>query len=308
MATVGSTPEIVEFKPKQEWRPSLTLVILIVSCIVAIYPAYLAGRISIGSIDHVGPWAVRPTHSVDFFVLSFLVAVTPWSIARHVIRTRRLDMENRLPDFLNDLAALHKAGLTLPESLKSAATGNYGPLTRHVRWAADQVRWNLPILTVLENLRDRIGTPIAMRSLTVVVEAGRSGGNVPEVLEVTAKNTQSFVNMRETRRRAMSMYSIIVYVASFVFIGVALSLQSIFVPRLIEAFSQSGAGGGGGGLGFATLPPADSFRSLFYVAAVVQAVGNGLVAGIMSDGRIVGGLRHACILTACVFVGFALAA
>jgi flagellar protein FlaJ len=306
MAAVTATPEKTEFKPKAKWRPSLGLVVLVVSLAAAVWPATLAGRVSVGALDSLGPFEVRPTHSVDLFVLAFLVAAGAPSIHWHLARKRRLDMENRLPDFLNDLAALHKAGLTLPESLKNAATGNYGPLTKHVRWAADQIRWNLPILTVMENLRDRIGTPIAQRSLTVVIEAGRSGGNVPEVLEATALNTRSFVNMRETRRRAMSMYTIIVYVASFVFIGVALALQAIFVPRLIEAFANTGAGGSS--LGFQALPPADSFRSLFYVGAVVQSIGNGLVAGVMSDGRLVGGLRHACTMTALVFLGFALAA
>lgn len=305
METAEAPPETVAYQPKQTWRPSLDLIVLTLSVALASVPAYLAGRVSQGALTQLGPFAVRPTYSIDLFVLAFLLVAGPYSILIWRRQAARTAMENRIPDFLNDIAALHKAGLTLPDAIVSASAGNYGPLTPHITWAAEQIRWNLPVLQVLANLRDRVATPIALRSLTVVIEAGRSGGNVPEVLEVTAKNTQAFVNMRESRRRAMAMYTMIMYVASFVFIGVALSLQGLFVPKMLEAFGQAGMGGAGGsGMGFATLPPRDSFRSLFYVAAIVQGVGNGFVAGIISDGRLSGGLRHACLMTLLAALGF----
>lgn len=299
--------EVVEFRPKQAWRPSTTAIVLVISAALATIPAYLAAAVGSGAIDHFGSIPVRPVHGLDLSVVAFLVLVAPCSILVWRRQAARAARENRLPDFLNDLAALHKAGLTLPDALINTASGNYGPLTPDVKWAAQQVQWNLPVLTALANLRDRLNTPIALRSLTVVIEAGRSGGNVPEVLEVTAKNTQAFVNMRESRRRAMAMYTMIVYVASAVFIGVTLALQGIFVPRMIEAFDQIGAGGMGAGMGFTELPSSDAFRSLFYLAAVVQGIGNGLVAGVISDGRVLGGLRHACIMTGLAAIGFLLA-
>jgi flagellar protein FlaJ len=253
--------------------------------------------------DIASPLGLPATRGLDLLALAFLVGVGPYAITTELERMRRDSLDARLPDFLTDLASLHKAGLTLRDSLVTAANGNYGRLTADVRMAADQARWNIPVLTALGNLRDRIGTPIAQRTLTVVLEAGRTGGNVPEVLEIAAGNARTFVALREQRKRTMGIYTIITYVASFVFIGVAIALQGIFVPRMIGAFSTTA----GAGLQLAAkLPTAEAFRALFYTAALVQALGNGIVGGIMGEGRAGAGLKHAWAMVAMVFAGFLL--
>jgi len=256
-------------------------------------------------IAHRPPGALASlpaSRGMDLLALGFLVGVGPAAF-RHWIERRRLwKLDERLPDLLSDLAALHKAGLTLPAALLTTAKGDYGPLSPEVRMAADQVRWNIPVLTVVESLRKRLGTPIADRTLTVILEAGRTGGNLPEVMEIAAKNARSFVQLREQRVREMGLYTIIIYVASFVFIGVALALHFIFVPKMVEAFGT----GAGASLGLASgLPTPDEFRGLFYSAALVQAFGNGLVGGLMSEGRSLAGLRHAWFMVAATALAFA---
>lgn len=242
------------------------------------------------------------SRGMDVLALAFLVGIGPAAFRAWQERRRLLRLDTRLPDFLTDLAALHKAGLPLPESLMTAAKGEYGPLSTEVRVAADQVRWNIPVLVALEQLMKRLGTPIAQRALTVVLEAGRTGGNLPEVMEIAARNARSFVHLRDQRTRAMALYTIIIYVASGVFIGVALALQAIFVPRMLEAFGGAGATAS---LGLASsLPTADEFRALFYSAALVQAIGNGLVGGLMSEGRTLAGLRHAWFIVLLTALGF----
>ena len=243
------------------------------------------------------------SRGIDLIAVAFLVGVGPLAFRHWAGRRRLLRLDDRLPDFLTDLAALHKAGLTLPDSLVTAAKGDYGALSHDVRMTADQVRWNIPVLVALDNLRKRIGTPIAERTLTVVLEAGRTGGNLPEVMEIAAKNARTFVQLRETRTRQMGLYTIIIYVASFVFIGVALALHFIFVPKMVGAFGS----GAGGGLGLSgTLPTIDEFRGMFYTCALVQALGNGLVGGLMTEGRTLAGLRHAWFIVAFTAACFAL--
>lgn len=238
---------------------------------------------------------------MDVLAFAFLVGAGPLSFVQWRERRRRLLLDARLPDLLGDLASLHKAGLTLHESILTASKGDYGPLSPEVRMAADQVRWNVPVLTVLDNLRRRVRTPVSERILAVVIEAGRTGGNVAEVLETAAANGRALIALREQRARTMGLYTIITYVASVIFIGVALALQGVFVPRMIEAFDNvalPGAGLSGG------LPTSEQFRTLFYAAGLVQAAGNGLVGGIMSDGSALAGLRHGVAMVLICFLGF----
>lgn len=246
---------------------------------------------------------LEASRGIDLLGLAFLVAAAPPAFLHWARRRRLLRLDERLPDFLTDIAALHKAGLTLPDSLLTAAKGDYGPLTSEVRMAADQVRWNIPVLTTLDSLKDRIGTPIAARTLTVVLEAGRTGGNLPEVMEIAAQNARSFVQLRQQRTRQMGLYTIIIYVASLVFIGVCLSLDFIFVPKMTAAFG----GGSAAGLGLASgIPSPDEFRGMFFTAALAQALGNGIVGGLMAEGSSLAGLRHAWFLVLITLAGFAL--
>ena len=258
-------------------------------------------------LAHRGPgiFAAFPaSRGMDLLALGFLVGAGPGAFRNWAHRRRLWKLDQRLPDFLSDMAALHKAGLTLPAALVTSAKGDYGPLSAEIKMAADQVRWNIPVLVAVENLRKRLGTPIADRTLTVILEAGRTGGNLPEVMEIAAKNARMFVQLREQRVRELGLYTIIIYVASFVFIGVALALHFIFVPKMLAAFGT----GAGAGLGLAgNLPTADEFRGLFYSAALVQAFGNGLVGGLMAEGRSLAGLRHAWFIVFATALAFVLA-
>lgn len=292
--------DAVVFAPKPRFRVSWDLVAIVLGLLAGVAIMATGGMLVAGKLPQV---PLARTRGLDLISVGFLVAASPTAFV--VWRNRRTlrTMEQRLPDFLTDVASLHKAGLTLQDSILIAADGKYGPLDPHVKAAADQVRWNLPVLTVLENLQRNVGTPLAVRTFTVVIEAGRTGGNVPEVLEIAAENARSTVQMREARARAMGLYTIITYVASLVFVAVALAMQTVFVPKMIGSF----AGAQGGGVGLAShLPTPDAFRNMFYVAAVVQAAGNGVVGGIMSEGSPGAGLRHSCVMVALCAAGFAL--
>lgn len=291
---------VVVFQPKKRFKVRWDLVFvatgaLLGTAIGLVGMLALAGRAPPGL-------GIERARGLDVLALAFLVGAGPYALVQTIERQRLLARDSRLPDFLTDLASLHKAGLTLPDSLVTTAQGNYGPLNDTIRQAADQVRWNIPVLTALENLQKRVATPVSERIFAVVLEAGRTGGNVPEVLEIAAEHCRRDINLRDQRRRAMSMYTIITYVASVIFVGVCLSLQAVFVPKMIAAFA-----GTGGTLGLKVLPSADQFRTLFYSAALVQSLGNGFIAGLMSDGKLLAGLKHAWAMVLLAALGFLVA-
>ena len=294
----GEAAAAVEFRPRKRFRMRWDLVAVAAGAGLGLAIGLVAALALAGR----APLGLAPARGLDVLALAFLVGAGPYAVVQGVERARLLARDSRLPDFLTDLASLHKAGLTLPDSLLTTAQGNYGPLNGPIRQAADQVRWNVPVLTALENLQKRIGTPVSERIFAVVLEAGRTGGNVPEVLEIAAGHCRRDINLRDQRRRAMSMYTIITYVASVIFVGVCLALQAVFVPKMIAAFS-----GTAGQLGLKALPSADQFRTLFYSAALVQSLGNGLIAGLMSDGRLLAGLKHAWVMILLASLGFLLA-
>jgi hypothetical protein len=48
------------------------------------------------------------------------------------------------------------------------------------------------------------------------------------------------------------------------------------------------------------------YRVFYFLAALVQGLGNGLVAGLMTSGRASDGLRHAFLMALIAYAAFAL--
>lgn len=302
MSALTATRSEEAFRPRRRLQVPWDWIAVGASLVAAVCVASVGALVLLGR----GPTPLGTSfdgRGLDILAFSFLLGAGPYAMMHWDSRRRRLALDARLPDLLTDLASLHKAGLTLHDSLLTASNGDYGPLGTEVKHAADQVRWGIPVLTVLENLSKRLSTPVSERTLAVVLEAARMGGNVPEVLEVAAANARTIVGLREQRARTMGMYTIITYVASVIFIGVALALQAVFVPKMLDAFT--GLAAGGASLATST-PTSEEFRNLFYTAALVQAVGNGLVGGLLSDGSVLGGLRHSVAMVLLCFLGFLL--
>lgn len=290
--------------PLRNTRATSRFLLLLAAGCAAALAAFLALLNLTGTMRSVGP-VTLPAHAyVDLLAVAFIAFAAPYGFLEWRETKRVAEIEERMPDFLSDLASLHKAGLTLMEAIRVASTGSYGALTKEIHQTAAQIQWGVPVLDALTLLRERLDTPMVNRTLTVVIEAGHAGGNVKEVLMVAAGIARQLAIMRRQRRQEMTLYLLIVYVASFVFLFVVLALQGVFVPRMVEAVRGVGAGGAAFGLG--GIPDEDAFRGLYITTAVVSSIGNGFVAGMMSDGRYEAGVKHAAIMVAISLVAFVL--
>lgn len=243
---------------------------------------------------------------LHFACAALLVALGPYGfyIAREWNRIRRL--EERFPDFLRDIASSHKGGLTLHQSVTIAARGEYGPLTPEVRKMADQLSWNVSFHEALERFGERVETPLVQRATNLILQADRSGGSTTDVLLAAARDAREIKNLENERRQTMSLYTIVVYITFFVFLAVAATLYGQFAPAIVDSTQAvQGSTLQGSDIGQSTLSLRD-YQVFYFVAAIVQAVGDGIVGGLLGSGRATLGLRHAFIMVLATYVTFIL--
>ncbi len=242
---------------------------------------------------------------VDFVAIAILLGVGPYGfyVSHEYNRIRRL--EERFPDFLRDIASSHRGGLTLPSSVAIAARGEYGPLTPEVQRMADQMSWNVPFDEALQNFAERVSTPLIQRTVSLVQEASRSGGATSEVLLAAARDARQLKNMENDRRLSMTLYGVIIYITFFVFLLVAAVLHQQFVPQIIRSSETLVAVGSPGGFTISVVT-IEEYRAFYFLASVVQALGGGIVAGMMATGKALLGLRHAFIMVFIAYITFAL--
>ena len=244
-----------------------------------------------------GPLRLGATGPVVLTTGALLVACAPVGFFTYA-RERQIDqLEERFPDFLRDLNESYGAGLTMAQAIRVASRGDYGKLNPEIRRMANQVSWGTPFPEALKMFGERVGTPIITRAVALIIKTSRAGGNAKDVLQAASRDAREIKALQQERKLSMTLYVIVIYVAFAVFLGVVAALQGLLVPALIK--STTGAAGGttiaGIAAGNVTF---DDFRLIYFGVGLVQAMGSGIVAGVMSEGSYAQGLKHSAILVA----------
>lgn len=240
---------------------------------------------------------------IHFFSFGLLAGIGPYGFILSAKERRRLAIEDRFPDFLRDLAASHRGGLTLPAAIAIAARGDYGPLTKDVRKMADQLSWNVSFQEALLAFQDRTDTPLVYRAVNLILEADRSGASTVRVLLAASRDVREIKKLDNERRVQMSLYTIVVYVAFFVLLGVVAAMYNKFIP---EVLASAEAIAGTDAPFLQNTPSLLQFQLFYFLTAIVQSVGDGLVAGSLGAGKAALGLKHSFIMTAFTWGTFAL--
>lgn len=244
----------------------------------------------------------------SFFMLSFIFGFGPVSFYE-VRRRKKIDqIESRLSDFLRDISESMRAGQTLHEAIKTSSGGEYGALTPEIEKMALQVSWGVSASRSLEMFSERVNTPLIKRAVTLINEASSAGGNVSNVIDAAAKDTRELQIMKVTRATEMGMYTYVIGIAFLVFLVVIAIMFATFMPRMEDlsaSYSSSGSGSSQAPGGFdPTSVDFGLMKYLFFSAAAIQAIGDGIVGGLMSSGRLSKGLQMATVFALITWVIF----
>ncbi|MCD6480933.1 MAG: type II secretion system F family protein [Thermoplasmata archaeon] len=290
-------------KEKYDVETLYRILVLASSAIFAALFIILAVLVQLEKIRSIGSIPLTKDNAIDFAIFAILSSIGPFGFYE-ASRYRKMNLiEERFPEFLRDLAESRKAGMTMARAVEMAARGDYGYLTPYIRKMAVQISWGLPFSEALKRFGDAINTPLVQRTTTMVVKASEAGGKVADVIEAAAKNVREIKILQAERRTEMKMYLMIIYVSFFVFLSVIMALSSMFLPKLYEA-AQSAGGLIGGSAGL-TLK---EYNFIYISTAISQAIGSGIVAGALSEGKMLAGLRHGTIMIIVTYIVFKLLA
>jgi archaeal flagellar protein FlaJ len=232
--------------------------------------------------------------ALDWIVFGLLAAMAPYGFLRSQELSRVEKIEERLPDFLRDVAEAGRFGMTLPDAIIVASKGRYGLLTEEIKKMASQLEWGVPVATALRLFEERVPTPLVQRVVSIVTRANEAGGNVADVLTMVAHDTREAQLQVKAREITMLTYLTVIYISFGVFLVTIYIMAAIFLPDMITAgagvANSSLSGQGGLTLAFALVP---QLFLAFFVAVIAHAVGDGVMAGILQKGQIAYGLQHA---------------
>lgn len=239
---------------------------------------------------------------IDFIVFGILGCIGPIGFYNHQKEKLKKEVQERLPDFLRDIANSSASGMTIFDSMRSASEGDYGALTPELKMMVSQLSWGIPVDEALNNFAKRINADETKRLAVTINKALEIGGNTSAVFNAAAKEIDQIVRVEQQRRLEMSMYSMVIFISFFVFLAVILILNSTIFAAIYELGEQMG-GQSIGNMQIARIDP-DEVTNMFFAFVFVQSIGGGLLGGFMMEGNLSSGVRQAFVLVLISFIAF----
>ncbi len=238
-----------------------------------------------------------PVNSYLFHAIAGLgiaAGLTAPAIIMHLEHRRKKLMDNALPTLLEHLAHGQQAGMTLFQALEDASTRKYGPITFELKHLVAQLSLGVGLESAFTNFSKRIGTELSAHVNILILESVRLGGDLGKIFRSTANFVKELIRLRDERESQLRSYILIVYISSFVFLILVIVLyQSFFMPMAnsqTQFFNLS-------------ISPGD-YKALLLDLSIAEGFFGGLVAGKLSEGVTLSGLKHSVILMIIVTILF----
>jgi flagellar protein FlaJ len=116
----------------------------------------------------------------------------------------------------------------------------------------------------------------------------------------------------DEREIAMSTYIAVIYISFFVFLVTIWILNVTFLPKIEESSAALEQQAAEIGQPIPGILPENiggvilGLQVAFFIAAVVHAVGDGVLAGVLDNGKVANGLRHSFIMLVISLISFQL--
>jgi flagellar protein FlaJ len=230
-------------------------------------------------------------------IVAMIVTLFPPSAIDLLDRRWRSAIDDKLDEFVRDVAEGLRGGLSFTQALEETAKVDYGPLTAELRSALAKMGWGVPFDEALEQLAERVGTPLAHSTVALLNEVGRSGGRLNEILNMIYSHLREVKELERDRRRQMSPYVMIIYSSIGVYLFVVVILFTTLFSQVMASSEE---------VPFFKAVSQLEFHIWFLHMSVIESVVAGFVAGKMGEGVMVAGLKHILILLLMSLIVFTL--
>lgn len=232
-------------------------------------------------------------------ICAFLsVWVVAYILVLYIGYVRLRTIEELLPEFLSLMASNIRSGLTPDRAMMVSARKEFGPLTKMIEKAAKDVITGKPLDIALSDMVKLARSEAFSKSMKLIVEGIRSGGELEGLLENASLDMRRFAYLRKEVASTVLVYELFMFSASAFgapmlygvtnfLLGVVSSLRSKmnFDPGALASSSMLV------GSGTTQLDPGSVF--IFSLVAIFVTVLFGcMAAGIITKGREIEGMKY----------------
>lgn len=226
------------------------------------------------------------------FGVGILVGALP--LVLKIVRENKINSEKEemFLEFSRNLVESVKTGTPISKSIINMRYKNFGALSPHVKKLAIQISLGIPLNKALKSFSEDVNNQSISRSLTLIGQAERAGGDIGEILQSVAGAVSMVDKLKKERKSAISSLVSQGYIIFLVFIIIILVLQFQILPIMSKLGSTASVLGFGGGGGSNTPVSQKDISNGFLYLILVQGFFTGLTIGKLAEGNIKAGIKH----------------
>ena len=239
-----------------------------------------------------------------YFVIGIAFTVTGLPFIAQLALENKRDQEvnEMFLEFSRNLAESVSTGTPIGKSIINMSRKNYGALSPHIVKLANQIGLGIPVGRALLTFSHEVDNPVVSRSIALISEAERAGGEIDYILESVSKSISEVEKLKKERQAAISSLIVQGYIIFFIFIGIMLVMEYKILPLAVQVSSITSLQGGldpSSSAGAASGTPAlttDELSNLFLYLLLAQGFFTGLTVGKLSEGTLKAGIKHSFIM------------
>ncbi len=237
-----------------------------------------------------------------FFIVWFAILIIATPFVFTTMQKTRIagEKEEMFLEFTRNLVESVKTGTPISKSIINMRKKPFGVLSRHVEKLANQIAMGIPLRVALQTFANDINNTTVSRTITLIGQAERAGGNIGEILESVAKAVSMADKLKKERKATISTLAVQGYIIFFVFMIIVLVMQFYIIPMISGIASVGSLGLGGVTAPSGGAEALDVSRAFLYLL-IIQGLFSGLTIGKLSEGTLKAGLKHSFALVVLSF-------
>jgi len=250
----------------------------------------------------------------DYFLLvigvGIIIAISPFVFVLIEQAKIEAEKEEMFLEFTRNLVESVKTGTPISKSILNAKNKPYGILGPHVKKLANQISIGISLNYALQVFAKDVDNKTVSRTIGLIGQAERAGGNIEQILEVVAEAVTTTDKLKKERKSAVSTLVFQGYIIFLIFTAIILLMQFKIIPLLSGISGMGDLRGGietstsgaekpslsGEEVGDSTKKQQEEISSSFLYLLLVQGFFTGLTIGMLSEGSLKAGVKHSFAL------------
>lgn len=231
-----------------------------------------------------------------FVGIVFLVWLLFYLMIDFRIFKRKTSIEDVLADFLQLTSANIRAGMAIDRALWFSVRPRFGVLAKEIEIVAKETISGKDLETALTDFTKKYDSTLLKRSISLLIEGLRAGGEVGDLLNRISTNIAESRLMKKEMSANVTTYVIFITFATIIAAPVLFALSSqllSIISNLSSTISRPAGGVGGMATAFSTLAiqPGD-FKIFTLSMLTITSFFSASIIAIIKTGSVKGGVKY----------------